>query len=143
MRENTEPGAVILKDPGPPVAGKTFLIPAIAGRRVVLSPSYMTKYQASLQTVRQRTRDIESFLRDPASNGEVLERYEVDYVWADTRKESPKWGKAVLCAGERFGKSESATHILTRVYDGEGLFSIYRVARIGEDARTEDKKVRR
>ena len=105
LRENTEPGAVILKDPGPRVAGKTFLIPAIAGRRVVLSSSYITKYQASLQTVRQRTRDIENFLRDPASNGQVLERYKVDYVWVDTRKESPKWGETVLCTGERFGKS--------------------------------------
>ena len=141
LRENTEPGAVILKDPGPRVAGKTFLIPAIAGRRVVLSSSYITKYQASLQTVRQRTRDIENFLRDPASNGQVLERYKVDYVWVDTQKESPKWGEAVLCTGEKLGKSESATHILTRVYDGEGLFSIYRVARIGEDARMEDKNV--
>ena len=132
LRENTEPGSVILKAPGSPAAGKTFLISGIAGRRVVLSSSYITKYQASLQTLRQRTGDIESFLRYPASNGQVLERYKVDYVWVDTKKQHPIWGETVRCFGEKPGKSESATHILTRVYDGDGMFSIYRVRALGK-----------
>lgn len=125
LSQNTPTGAVILKDPQITDPRETFLIPGVAGRRIVLSSSYMVDYHLPAQGILQRTEQIGSFFREPGINGPVLDRYGVAYVWADWGKKRPPWEDTVLCFhGEG---SSQMTHILRRVHHADGLFSIYKV----------------
>ncbi len=122
LRKKTDPDAVILKDPAATGPGESFLIPGVGGRRVVLSSSYMVQYHAPQQVIRQRKEDIAKFFENPALNADILERYGVNYVWFDLEGKNLEWDEEISCSGET-----GSPCFLRRVYEGKGLFALYKV----------------
>jgi hypothetical protein len=96
LRDETSAQSLILLDP---TNGEkdSLLVTGLAGRKIVISGSYLVAYQAPSREIARRKEIIKRFFRNPCLEGEAIDLYRPDYIWVRTDPNGPRWSDAVTC----------------------------------------------
>jgi uncharacterized membrane protein len=96
---------------------------------VLSYPLGMLKYEARLEKIEERVRDIDAFFQNPKQNIHILIRYGIDYVWINKNELNSIWDESVEYYDHSTEEGSYRWGILKEIYDNEEI-SIYKVHRI-------------
>ncbi len=100
IKARTPPESIILLDPsGEKGEEDSSIITGLAGRRLLLSGSYLSIYQAPAREIQIRVKSISEFLMDPCRNRGLPDAHRVDFVWIRKESSGGGWGDALRCRG--------------------------------------------
>ena len=119
LKKQTSQESLILLDPsGEKGSEDSAIITGLAGRRVMLSGSHLTIYQAPAREIEARRKSILKFFSDPCGNALVIKTHGVDYVWERIGSSGGDWGERLNCPDFSIEKAFAGNEI-----------SIYKVLR--------------